>query len=92
MPVFIAIWFALFSLPTFIYLKDRKIDRTKKPSIKKSYEELSKTFKEIKKYKNIARFLLARMLYNDAILTIFGFSENFISHPAALSYSDNSYC
>tara|TARA_Y100000814_G_scaffold206301_1_gene152402 strand:- start:1093 stop:2004 length:912 start_codon:yes stop_codon:yes gene_type:complete len=73
MPVFIAIWFALFSLPTFIYLKDRKIDRTKKPSIKKSYEELSKTFKEIKKYKNIARFLLARMLYNDAILTIFGF-------------------
>jgi len=73
MPVFIAIWFALFSLPTFMYVKDRKIDKTKKVSIKKSYYELVKTFKEIKKYKNIARFLIARMLYNDAILTIFGF-------------------
>ena len=73
MPIFIAIWFAIFSVPTFIYLKDRKVDKTKKASIKKSYEELSKTFKEIKKYKNIVRFLIARMLYNDAILTIFGF-------------------
>ena len=73
MPIFIAIWFAIFSVPTFIYLNDRKVDKTKKASIKKSYEELSKTFKEIKKYKNIVRFLIARMLYNDAILTIFGF-------------------
>ena len=73
MPIFIAAWFALFSIPTFVYLKDRKIDRSKKVSIKKSYQELVRTFKEIKKYKNIARFLIARMLYNDAILTIFGF-------------------
>ncbi len=73
MPIFIAIWFALFSLPTFIFLKDRKIDRSKSASIRKSYNELLKTFREIRKYKNIVRFLIARMLYNDAILTIFSF-------------------
>ena len=73
MPIFIAIWFALFSLPTFIFLKDRKIDRSKSVSIRKSYNELLKTFREIRKYKNIVRFLIARMLYNDAILTIFSF-------------------
>ena len=73
MPIFVAIWFALFSLPTFIFLEDRKIDRSKSISIKKSYNELLKTFREIRRYKNIARFLIARMLYNDAILTIFSF-------------------
>ena len=73
MPIFIAIWFAIFSLPTFIFLKDRKIDRSKKVSIKKSYNELLKTLAEIRKYKNIVRFLIGRMLYNDAILTIFSF-------------------
>ena len=73
MPIFIAIWFAVFSLPTFIFLKDRKIDRSKKVSIKKSYNELLKTLVEIRKYKNIVRFLIGRMLYNDAILTIFSF-------------------
>ena len=73
MPIFIGIWFAIFSLPTFIFLKDRKIDRSKPVSIKKSYNELVKTFREIRKYKNIVRFLIARMLYNDAILTIFSF-------------------
>ena len=73
MPIFIAMWFAIFSLPTFIFLKDRKIDRSKGASVKKSYHELLKTFKEIKRYKNIVRFLIGRMLYNDAILTIFSF-------------------
>ena len=77
MPIFISIWFAVFSLPTFIFLKDRKVDRSKSISIKKSYEMILKTFREIRKYKNIVRFLIARMLYNDAILTIFSFGGIF---------------
>ena len=73
MTLFIALWFALFSIPTFVFLKDRKRDSWKSVSIKKSYKTLLGTFKEIKEYKNILRFLIARMFYNDAILTVFFF-------------------
>ena len=71
--IFVALWFALFSVPTFIFLKDHKKKKLGKGAIRKSYYQVYQTFKEVKKYKNIARFLLARMLYNDAVLTIFGF-------------------
>ena len=73
MAIFVSVWFAVFSIPTFIYLKDRKRSKWKEVSIKDSYHELVKTFNKIKKYKEILRFLIARMLYNDAILTIFFF-------------------
>ena len=73
MPLFISMWFAFFSLPTFIFLKDRKREKLSVESIRKSYNNLLNTFKEIKKYNNILKFLIARMLYNDAILTIFSF-------------------
>ena len=73
MTLFVAFWFALFSIPTFVFLKDRKRDSWKSVSIKKSYKTLLGTFKEIKEYKNILRFLIARMFYNDAILTVFFF-------------------
>ena len=33
MGIFVAIWFAIFSIPTFIYLKDRKRDKWKEVSI-----------------------------------------------------------
>lgn len=73
MPLFISMWFAFFSLPTFIFLKDRKREKLSVESIRKSYNNLLSTFKEIKQYNNILKFLIARMLYNDAILTIFSF-------------------
>ena len=73
MILFVSCWFAMFSIPTFIFLKDKKRDKWNTVSIKRSYYSLLSTFKEIKKYRNILRFLIARMFYNDAILTIFFF-------------------
>ncbi len=73
MPIFISMWFAFFSLPTFIFLKDKKREKLSSNTLRKSYDELLNTFREIKQYKNILNFLIARMLYNDAILTIFSF-------------------
>tara|TARA_B100000029_G_scaffold471415_1_gene511057 strand:- start:31 stop:714 length:684 start_codon:yes stop_codon:yes gene_type:complete len=41
--------------------------------IKDSYSELAITFREIKKYKEVFKFLIARLLYNDGLITIFAF-------------------
>ena len=72
--VIIALWLALFSIPTFLFVKSNKnksIDRTN--LIKKSFIEIKKTFIEIKKYKEILRFLFARIIYNDALITVIAF-------------------
>ena len=72
--IFIAIWFAIFSIPTFLFVKDdkktRKIDFT---IIKTSINNLIETFRDMKKYKGVLTFLLARLIYNDAVITIISF-------------------
>jgi len=72
--VFIAIWFAVFSFPTFIFVKGSKVSKNKsKKIISKSFKTIFSTFKEIKKYKQLVRFLFARIIYNDAIITVIAF-------------------
>ena len=72
--VFIAIWFAVFSVPTFIFVKGSKVSKNKsKKIISKSFKTIFNTFKEIKKYKQLVRFLFARIIYNDAIITVIAF-------------------
>ena len=72
--IFIAIWFAIFSIPTFLFVKDKKTPRRIDFSIvRKSTANLLNTFSEIKKYKTIVTFLIARLIYNDAVITIISF-------------------
>lgn len=74
MNLLVAIWFFIFSIPTFLWLKkDNKKNHFNKNLIKNSFKQLSITYKDIKKYKNTVRFLIARLFYNDALITIFSF-------------------
>ena len=61
----------LFSLPTFLFLKDRKAEKLKKIHLVDSIESLKKTFREVIKYRTILKFLISRLFYNDGLITIF---------------------
>ena len=70
----VAIWFAIFSIPTFLFVKDKPISKRISLSlVKSSYAQIRNTFREIKRYKQTSRFLIARILYNDGLITIFSF-------------------
>ena len=85
----VALWFAIFSLPTFIWLKDRKIEqKLSKKLIKSSYGRLKDTFREIRKYKQISRFLLARILYNDGLITIFSFGGIYAAGTFGFTFNE----
>ena len=72
--IFIAVWFAVFSLPTFVFVKDyKKVKKISFSIIKNSFISIKKTFKTIKKYRETFKFLVARLVYNDALITIFAF-------------------
>lgn len=70
----VALWFLVFSIPTFIWVQDRRPEKGKfKESVAASFKRLFHTFQELKNYKKVAKFLLARLVYNDALVTIFSF-------------------
>ena len=66
------LWILIFSIPLFFYFKDpNPYLSTKSLNIKESFNQLMITFKNIKKYKNLIRFLLSRLFYMDGINAIF---------------------
>jgi len=67
-----AIWYAIFSLPLFFKTPDNPSTNKKiKDAIQHGFIQLKVSVKEVRKFKNIVKFLFARMFYNDAIVTIF---------------------
>ena len=66
------LWILLFSLPLFISFKDPHPNTlTTKFNLKKSFNQIIITFKDLRKYKNLIWFLVARLFYMDGINAIF---------------------
>lgn len=71
----VAGWFAVFSLPMFLWVKEDKSQVSRKGRIiQDTARQLKETFRQIQEYRQIIRFLLARLLYNDGLVTIFQFA------------------
>ena len=58
-------------IPVFFLVREKKSEKLTKNHVKKSFNSILETFHKIKKYKKIIRFLIARLFYNDALITIF---------------------
>ncbi len=71
----VAAWFALFSLPFFLWVREP----TSQPvgdslaAATGAFRELAETIRQIGRYRQVARLLLARLLYNDGMVTVFTF-------------------
>lgn len=68
----VAGWFLLFSLPALILLRD-DAPGGKKVSVVRAFRELGNTFRHLRHYRDMARFLVARLIYNDGLVTVFAF-------------------
>jgi len=85
-----AIFFIIFSIPIFIYVKDslKKKFISFKKGLSNSLTELKNTITNLKKYKGLLHFLTAAFMYNDAINTIILFLFLFIRQTLQASVID----
>ena len=68
----VAGWFLLFAIPAFVFLKDDAVSG-ERLSIRRAFADLAVTVRHLRRYRQVARFLLARLFYNDGLVTIFAF-------------------
>ncbi len=72
--IMVAIWFAVFSIPTFLFVKENPHEGGgNKNLIADSFNQVKETFRNVRKYREMTRFLIARLIYNDGLITIFAF-------------------
>jgi MFS transporter, UMF1 family len=84
-----AAFFALFSVPIFAWLRERS---PRGPAVslaaltKGGFARLGETFKHVRRYEDLFKFLIAFLIYNDAIETVIYFSPVFASE--VLGFTD----
>lgn len=67
-----AAWYALFSVPFFIVVKERRLGAVRL-EVRGTFAEMGRTLREVRKHWEAAKFLLARLIYNDGLVTVFAF-------------------
>ncbi len=68
----VAGWFLLFSIPMFLFVKDQEGPHPG-ISVGAAIAEIRNTFRALGRYREMGKFLLARLIYNDGLVTIFAF-------------------
>jgi UMF1 family MFS transporter len=66
----VAGWFLVFSVPLFVFVREGRRP-SERIDVRGALSGLKKTFHEIRRYREIAKFLVARLVYNDGLVTIF---------------------
>ena len=70
----VAVWFLVFSLPLFLWVDEPRPRHTDgRRVVAAAFAQLHRTLHEIRKHRQVVRFLVARMIYNDGLVTIFAF-------------------
>jgi UMF1 family MFS transporter len=70
----VAAWYLLFSVPLFVFLRDSRRARSARGRIvRDSLAQLRTTFADVRKHKEMVKFLIARLIYNDGLVTVFAF-------------------
>jgi UMF1 family MFS transporter len=86
---FSALWFAIFSLPLFLFVPNTpKTNQPLYQTLKKGLRELYLTFKMLIQEKNILIFLIARMFYTDGLNTLFAFGGIFAAGTFHFNFTD----
>jgi len=87
----VATWFAVFSVPFFLWVKEPQSARTSAASWSvavDAFRKLADTIGHIRRYRQIARLLVARLLYNDGMVTVFTFGGIYVTGTLGFTFDE----
>ncbi|HEY5623768.1 MAG TPA: MFS transporter [Gammaproteobacteria bacterium] len=70
----VGVWFLVFTVPLLLFVRDKPhgVSAVARP-VRDAFAQLARSFHEVRRYEHAARFLIARMLFNDGLVTIIAF-------------------
>ncbi|OVE75470.1 hypothetical protein BVX98_07575 [bacterium F11] len=87
----VGVWWLVFSVPTFLWLEDKpKIDSKSKFAF--SLSQVIQTGKKVAQRKDLLRFLLAYIIYNDGIQTLLIMAAIFGAKEIGMSIGELGLC
>ncbi|MDT8449445.1 MAG: MFS transporter, partial [Wenzhouxiangellaceae bacterium] len=72
--VLVAVWYLVFALPLFLFTSDRPSNELGlDEAVRSGLRQLGRSVKNARRYGDILKFLIARMIYTDGLATVFAF-------------------
>ena len=86
----VAAWFALFSVPFFVMVRDRggPVSGIGSARLVDSVREVGHTIRSLRHYPDLTRLLAARLFYNDALIAIFGLAAIYMTGTLGMEIGD----
>lgn len=85
----VAGWFLVFSVPFFLVTRDTQpTGMPLRRAFPAGWNQLVETFRNIREYRHLVRFLIARLVYVDALATVFVFGGVFAAGTFGMSTSE----
>ncbi len=86
--VLVAVWFALFSLPLFLLTAERPALEAMpaRAAVAGGIRSLVDTLRQVRRYKNLVRFLIASALYRDGLVTLFAVGGLYAAATFGMSF------
>lgn len=87
--VLTAAWILVFSLPLLFITPDTpSTGKTLSRAVSGGFQQLMNSARHVRRYRHIVRFLIARMLYTDGLLTLFMFGGVYAAGTFDMSQSE----
>jgi len=85
----VAGWFVVFSIPLMLWVREDRSQVSKAGHIlTDAVKQLAGTFREIRRYQEIVKFLVARFIFNNGLVTIFAFGGIYAAETFGFSLEE----
>ena len=85
----VAGWFVVFSIPLMLWVHEDRSEVSKAGRVlTDAAEQLVDTFREIRRYREIVKFLVARFIFNNGLVTIFAFGGIYAAETFGFSLEE----
>jgi UMF1 family MFS transporter len=85
----VALWFALFAIPLFLWTPDKPASGLPYPkAIRQGIAALLDTLRHLRRFRNVALFLVARMIYTDGLNTLFAFGGIYAAGSFGMTFEE----
>ncbi len=84
----VAIWFAVFSVPMLLLALRLRPPSRPRVRLPQAYRDVVATMREVRQYSEAAKLLLARLIYNDGLVTVFAFGGIYAAGTFGMSLTE----
>lgn len=83
----VAGWFLAFSIPFFLNVPEKAVPGGS-TDVRGAFRALAQTVRDIRRYRDIVRFLVAHLIYNDGLVTVFAFGAIYAAGTFGMTIAD----